>query len=212
MSRPTASAELGPSGRRARSRSATESQRDMNTDATEPTRGIEAVRDHAARCPSGTRRRPPRYCSAENSSVTFTGTPAHDGLLDRRQALLGARDLDEQVAPAGPRAQLLGGSDGLLGVVREQRARPRATPSRRRRRVRSWIGRNRSAARRRSSIASSKNRSSPVSPAAAFVADRVVVVARLRSPCRRSKGSTSAPSPSTGRCNAGSTPCRASCA
>jgi hypothetical protein len=44
-----------------------------------------------------------------------------DALLDRRQALGGARDLDEQIAQGGLTVQALGLIDGARGVVRQQR-------------------------------------------------------------------------------------------
>jgi hypothetical protein len=44
-----------------------------------------------------------------------------NGFLDRRQAFLGARNLDEQVRLAGARVQILGGRERAGRVVRQQR-------------------------------------------------------------------------------------------
>ena len=142
------------------------SHRLMNTEATEPTSGGS---------PAATRRSMPRrkasaaavYCSREKSSVTLIGMPAKiassmagspsgvPGILMRRfgrparacRALAAARVLPVSCASSGDTS-----SD----------TQP-STP-----RVRSQIGRNRSAARVRSSSASSKNRSSPDLPSPTF--------------------------------------------
>jgi hypothetical protein len=62
-----------------------------------------------------------RYCSALKSNVTFTRHAGEERLLDRRQALLGARNLDEQVRAVGSREQLGRRLDRALRVVCEPR-------------------------------------------------------------------------------------------
>ena len=100
--------------------------------------------DAADRRPAAMRRSMPRmyasaaarYCSRENSSVTLIGTPAKIDSSMAGMPARGARDLDEQIGALRPRMQLRRRLDGAGGVVQRAAARPRATPSRPRRR---WL-------------------------------------------------------------------------
>ena len=88
--------------------------------------------------------------------------------LDRRQAFLGAGNLDEQVRPPSALVQLLGRRERVLRVVGEQRRNLQRNPA-----VDAGgeleIGWNRSAARVRSSSARSKNSASPDCPSSSLL-------------------------------------------
>ena len=142
------------------------SQRLTNNDATEPTSGFS---------PAAMRRSIPRkyasaaatYCSPENSKVTLTGTPAKiassmagrpslvPGILMKR---LGRSARAWRALAAARVPAVLRASKGETSKDTQP-----STPS-----VRSWIGRKRSAACCRSSIANSKKRASPDLPSFSF--------------------------------------------
>ena len=128
---------------------------------------------------------------AENSSVTLIGTPLKidssiagtpsgvPGILTNRLARSPCRWM-RAAASMLPAVSAASSGDSSIDT------QP-STPS-----VASNTGRNRSAARRRSSSASSMNSASPDSPAARLVADARVVGSRCcRSPRRRWSGSRS---------------------
>ena len=145
-----------------------------NTDATEPTLGLSPA--------SMRRSMPRRNASAAATIVLAREQQRHvdrdageDRLLDGRQTLFRAGNLDEQIRPRRPRVQLFGRGECALSCRGRAAARPPATPSRQRLLVRSWIGRKRSAARVRSSSARSKNNASPDLPCLQLLADGRVV-------------------------------------
>jgi quercetin dioxygenase-like cupin family protein len=62
-----------------------------------------------------------RYCSRENSRVTFTGTPATIAFLYGPHTFSRARDLNKQVRSAGAFEQFFGRRDGASSGVGQQR-------------------------------------------------------------------------------------------
>ena len=142
------------------------SQRLTKSEATEPTSGFS---------PAAMRRSMPRryasaaatYCSPENSRVTLTGTPAKiASSMAGRPSLVPGILMRKLGRPA--RAWSALAAARVPAVSRASRGETSrdtqpSTPS-----VRSWIGRKRSAACRRSSIASSKNNVSPDLPSFSF--------------------------------------------
>ena len=142
------------------------SQRLTNSEATEPTLGLR---------PAAIRRSTPRryasaaaiYCSRENKSVTLMGTPAKiaSSMAGRPSGVPGIL-MKRLGRPARACRSLASASVVLVSCASNGETSSDTQPSTPL--VRSWMGRNRSAALVMSSMASSKNKSSPDFPCASF--------------------------------------------
>ncbi len=80
----------------------------------EPTGALHSTSENAQNASAAA-----RYCSRENSRVTFTGTPATIASMARTFSR--ARDLNKQVRSAGAFEQFFGRRDGASSVVGQQR-------------------------------------------------------------------------------------------
>src|SRR5665213_106040 len=135
-------------------------------DATEPTSGFS---------PAEMRRSMPRryasaaatYCAPENSRVTLTGTPAKIASSMAGRPSLVPGILMKRLGRSARACRVLAAAR-VAAVLRASRGETSKDTQPSTRSVWSWIGRNKSAACCRSSIANSKKRASPDLPSFIF--------------------------------------------
>ena len=92
----------------------------MKSEATERTSGLKPGRDPALEAPHIGLGRSNIMFAREQQCDVDRNAP-ENGLFDRRRALLGAGNLDEQIGPGRSGMKRTRGLDGTLGVIGEER-------------------------------------------------------------------------------------------